>query len=165
MGRNGPGPLTPVCAAASLETVARAPITKPTEMSVEEYIAALPDERQADARTLAQLMAEVSGEPAQMWGSSIIGFGLYHYRYPTGTEGDSAVVSFAPRKQNLVVYLVGDVGDRDAEQLARLGPHQTGKGCLYLRRLTDVDLDVLGELVADSVEAARRISGEAEQGH
>ena len=85
------------------------------------------------------MMQEITGEPPAMWGSSIVGFGTYHYRYASGHEGDSALASFSPRRQNLAIYLVGEFADRHQAALARLGPHKTGKGCLYIRRLADVD--------------------------
>jgi len=93
------------------------------------------------------MMQEVTGEPPAMWGSSIVGFGTYHYRYASGHEGDSALASFSPRRQNLAIYLVGEFANRHRAVLARLGPHQTGKGCLYIKRLADVDLDALRELI------------------
>ena len=90
-----------------------------------------------------------------MWGSSIVGFGSYHYRYESGHEGTAALVGFAPRKANLVLYLAAGLGERDAELLNRLGPHKAGKGCLYLKRVDAVDLDVLHELVARTVRVHR----------
>jgi Domain of unknown function (DU1801) len=92
-----------------------------------------------------------------MWGTSIIGFGSYHYRYASGHEGDAPLASFSPRKQHLVVYLVGGFEDRHARDLAKLGPHKTGKGCLYLKRLSDVDLKVLRRLVDRSVPIRRGV--------
>jgi len=123
-----------------------------TDASVEEFLARVPgDQRREDARRLCAIMREIAGEPPAMWGPSIIGFGTYHYRYASGHEGDSALASFSPRRQNLVIYLVGEFADRHRAALARLGPHQTGKGCLYIKRLADVDLDALRELIDRSV--------------
>ncbi|GGN91706.1 hypothetical protein GCM10010112_78130 [Actinoplanes lobatus] len=102
-------------------------------------------------------MREVTGEEPVMWGPSIIGFGRYHYRYDSGHEGDSALACFSPRKQHLVVYLIGGFADRHASMLARLGRHKIGKGCLYLRSLDDVDLAVLRELVERSVRVRRGV--------
>ena len=134
----------------------REQVTQPTEAAVDEFIAALPDEEQrADAQALCALMQEVTGEPPVLWGSSIIGFGHYHYRYASGHEGDSALVGFAPRKQQLVLYLSGEFETKHAETMDRLGPHKTGKGCLYLKRLAGVDRDALCELVVDSVRVRR----------
>ena len=90
-----------------------------------------------------------------MWGASIIGFGSYHYRYESGREGDAPILAFSPRKANLVVYLVADYEQRYPEQLAKLGPHKSGKTCLYLTRLDRVDEDVLRYLIKDSYELTR----------
>lgn len=129
--------------------------TKATKQSAEEFLAAIPDEaRRADAQRLAALLAEVTGEPAVMWGASIVGFGAYHYRYDTGREGDAAAVSFSPRKANLTLYLA-DGTESHRDLLADLGPHTTGKACVYLKRLDDVDVDVLRRLVRASYDNVR----------
>lgn len=123
--------------------------------SVETFLASVePPERQADARTLSALLAEVTGEPATMWGSSMIGFGRYHYRYASGHEGDAALVSFAPRKTSLVFYLAPEEGLKE-DLLAQLGKHKTGKGCLYVNRLSDVNVDVLKALFASTIAALK----------
>ncbi|MGH2583789.1 MAG: DUF1801 domain-containing protein, partial [Dehalococcoidia bacterium] len=117
-----------------------------------------PDERRrADARQVCALMQEVTGEPPVLWGSSIVGFGSYHCRYASGHEGDAPLVGFAPRTQQLVLYLIGGFEDRHQATLARLGPHTTGKGCLYLKRLVDVDQDALRELIDRSVRVHRGV--------
>ena len=129
-----------------------------TGASVAEFLAQVPDEqRREDARRLCALMQEITGEPPVMWGTSIIGFGSYHYRYVSGREGDSALASFSPRGQHLAIYLVGEFTDRYQSALARLGPHQTGKGCLYVRRLDGVDQDALRELIDRSVRVRKGI--------
>jgi Domain of unknown function (DU1801) len=129
-----------------------------TDASVEEFLGRVPDDRRRDdARRLCAMMQEITGEPPAMWGSGIVGFGMYHYRYASGHEGDSALASFSPRRQHLVIYLVGEFGDRHQAALARLSPHQTGKGCLYIKRLADVDLDALRELIDRSVRIRRGI--------
>ena len=129
-----------------------------TGASVAEFLAQVPDERRReDARRLGALMQEITGEPPVMWGTSIVGFGSYHYRYASGREGDSALASFAPRSQHLAIYLVGEFTDRHQSALARLGPHKTGKGCLYVRRLDDVDQDALRELIDRSVRVRKGI--------
>jgi len=126
----------------------KGPATRRTEASVAGFLAAVPDEqRRQDARRLCAMMREITGEPPTMWGTSIIGFGTYHYRYASGHEGDAPLASFSPRRQHLAIYLVGEFGDRYQPLLARLGPHKTGKGCLYLKRLDDVDHDALRELI------------------
>lgn len=119
---------------------------------VEEFIASIPDERrQADARTLVALMARATGQPPRVWGSSIIGFGRYHYVYATGREGDAAAVGFSPRKGSTTVY-IADGFDAYSELLDRLGPHSTSVSCLYLKRLDQIDLEALAELVSRSYE-------------
>jgi hypothetical protein len=139
-------------------TMATKPTTTPTTTDVEAFLDAIPDEtRRADARQLCTLMAGVTGEPPVLWGSSIVGFGSYDYRYESGHEGRSALAGFAPRKQHLVLYLVGGFEDRHHTLMAELGPHKTGKGCLYIKRLADVDLDVLRELVDRSVRVRRGV--------
>jgi hypothetical protein len=129
-----------------------------TEASVAGFLAGVPDERRReDARRLCAMMQEVTGEPPVMWGTSIVGFGSYHYRYASGHKGDSALASFAPRGQHLVIYLVGEFAERHRSVLARLGRHKTGKGCLYLNRLDDVDQDALRELIDRSVRVRKGI--------
>ena len=105
--------------------------------------------RRRDAETLVELMARVTGEPARMWGPSIVGFGEYHYRYDSGREGDGPAASFAPRKAATTIYLMDGVGAY-SDQLRALGPHTTGVGCLYLKDLSAVDLGVLEQIVAES---------------
>ena len=122
----------------------------------EAFLATIADERRrADARALCTLMQDVTGEPPAMWESGIVGFGSYHYRYESGHEGDSALASFAPRKQATVVYLAGYFEGEDAALVERLGPVKTGKGCLYIKRLGDVDHDALRELIERSVRTRR----------
>ena len=129
---------------------------RPIGASVEEFLTQLPDEqRRDDARRLCVMMAEVTGDPPVMWGTSIIGFGTYHYRYPSGREGDSALASFSPRGQHLAIYLIGDFAHRHRSVLARLGPHKTGKSCLYIRRLGQVDQDALRELIDRSARVRK----------
>jgi Domain of unknown function (DU1801) len=136
----------------------KSPAMRPAEASVAGFLARVPDEqRREDARRLCAMMQEITGEPAVMWGTSIIGFGSYHYRYASGHEGDSALASFAPRRQHLVIYLVGEFTGRHQSVLARLGPHKTGKGCLYVKRLDDVDHDALRELIDRSVRVRKGI--------
>jgi len=129
------------------------PVTVPTDADVVAFIDAVDHPvRRADAHVLLDLFREVTGEPAVMWGSAIVGFGSYHYRYESGREGDSAATGFSPRKAQSTIYLV-DGFDTYGELLGRLGPHTLGKSCLYLKTLTDVDLDVLRELVGRSYRA------------
>jgi len=138
--------------------VKKAPALRRTGAPVAEFLARIPDERRReDAHRLCVIMREITGEPPAMWGTSIIGFGSYHYRYPSGHEGDSALASFSPRSQHLAIYLVGEFTDRHQSALARLGPHKTGKGCLYVKRLDDVDAGALRELIDRSVRVRRGV--------
>ncbi len=128
---------------------------QPTDVSVEEFLANVPDEtRRADARALVATMERLSGYPARVWGYGIIGFGEYHYRYDSGREGHAGRVGFAPRAKELVVYLVDGYAER-ADQLARLGKHRIGKSCLYIKRLADIDQTVLEEMIRDSLAHMR----------
>ena len=133
------------------------PKTKPTEVSAESHIAAITNEEQRnDARTLVALMRRVTGQEPVMWGPSIVGFGSYHYKYASGHEGDAALAGFAVRGSELVVYIDAGFEGRDG-LLAKLGKHKTGKVCVYIRRLADVDLTVLETLVARSIEETKRL--------
>lgn len=129
--------------------------TKFTTASVEDFIAGVENpKRREDAKVVAALMAEISGEPATMWGPSIIGFGRYHYRYASGHEGDAPVVGFSPRKANLVLYFAGDEPGY-SERLARLGKLKAGKACVYVNRLSDLDEAVLRDLIRLTIETTR----------
>ncbi|MXW04809.1 MAG: DUF1801 domain-containing protein [Gemmatimonadetes bacterium] len=130
--------------------------TRPTDASVEAFIDAVDHpRRREDARTLLELMQRVTGEEPVMWGPSIVGYGSYHYRYASGQEADWPVVGFSPRKQNLSIYIMTGFEESD-ELLSRLGKHKTGKSCLYVNKLADVDLDVLERLVRASVAEMKR---------
>jgi hypothetical protein len=125
--------------------------TQATAASVEAFLDTVPDEqRRTDARTVAALMAKVSGQPAAMWGPAIVGFGKYRYKYDSGRVGEMCRIGFSPRKAALTLYLASGYPMREA-LLARLGKHSTGKGCLYLKSLADVDMAVLEELIAGSL--------------
>ena len=110
--------------------------------------------RREDSLVVMKMMEAVTGEPAEMWGTAIVGFGNYHYRYASGREGDFMLTGFAPRKAALTLYIMGG-HERYQELMARLGKHRTGRACLYINKLADVDLDVLRELIAESVEYMR----------
>ena len=132
------------------------PKTKPTEVSAESHIAAIANEEQRNgAQTLVALMRRVTKQEPRMWGPSIVGFGSYHYKYASGHEGDSALAAFAVRGSELVVYIAAGFEGR-AVLLAKLGKHKTGKVCVYIRRLANVDLKVLETLVARSVAGTKR---------
>ena len=129
--------------------------TMPTKVSVASFIDALPDQaKRADAKALVKLMQTATGEKPKMWGPSIIGFGSCHYVYESGREGDTPLVGFSPRKSATVLYGVkGNASS--APLLAKLGTHTTGKGCLYIKKLSEVDAKVLEALIAKSVAATR----------
>ncbi len=129
--------------------------TKPTNSSVAAFIDAITDEgRRADAKALVKLMQKAAGEKPTMWGPSIIGFGSHHYVYDSGREGDMPLISFSPRKAATVLY--GIAGFNGSEALmAKLGKHTTGKGCLYIKKLSDVDKKVLETMTAKAVAAGR----------
>ena len=129
--------------------------TQPTEMSVSAFIATLDDDaKRADAKALVKLMRSESGEKPRMWGPSIIGFGSYHYSYDSGREGDMPVIAFSPRKAAIVLYGVSRP-DGSAALLKKLGKHSMGKGCVYIKKLADVDQAVLKKIVANAVAAPR----------
>jgi hypothetical protein len=129
--------------------------TKPTKLSVTSFIGTLTDPaRRADAKALAKLMESEAGEKPKMWGPSIIGFGSYHYTYDSGRQGDMPVIAFSPRKAATVLY--GMIGFTESGALlARLGKHTTGKGCLYIKKLADVDQQVLKTMMRKSLAASR----------
>lgn len=109
------------------------------------------DQKREDSLTILRLMQDITGDSPAMWGSSIIGFGSYHYRYESGREGDAVRVGLSPRAQNISVYIMPGF-DEFSEQLAKLGKHKLGKSCLYIKRLSDVDQDILKEIIQRSVD-------------
>ena len=130
--------------------------TKQNDASVKEFLGKIADERKRrDAFTILELMQEITGEKPKMWGPSIVGFGSYHYKYDSGHEGDMCVAGFSPRKEALTLYLTTGFEKR-TELMKKLGKHKTGKVCLYLKRLEDVSLPVLKELIAESVKQVRK---------
>lgn len=129
--------------------------TIPTSASVDTFIASIPDDiKQQDSHTLIKIMSEVTGEPAVMWGPSIIGFGSYHYKYASGREGDAPAAGFSPRKAALTIYLFYGA-EQHTDLLAQLGPHKLGKVCLYIKRLSDIDIDTLKQLIQVSYDELR----------
>jgi hypothetical protein len=124
--------------------------TKPTSTSVAAFLEAIDNPSRADdARTIKALMERLTGEKPKMWGPSIVGFGNYHYKYDSGHEGDFFITGFSPRKKALTLYIMPGFGRYDG-LMARLGKYKTGKSCLYINKLSDVDMDVLEELIASS---------------
>lgn len=130
--------------------------TVENDASVEAFIYAVDDEkRRDDSRAMIGLMRRVTGCGPKMWGDSLVGFGRYHYRYASGREGDFFLTGFSPRKTAFTVYVMPGF-EIFAEQLERLGPHKTGRSCLYLKNLDAVDRDVLEEIITDSVAYMRK---------
>lgn len=130
--------------------------TKQTEQSVIDFIEQIESHaKKEDAYALLQLFEETTSYPAKMWGASIIGFGSYHYKYPSGHEGDAALVGFSPRKAKISLYMAAYDTDRD-DMLVRLGKHTAGAGCVYINKLKDVDMEVIKELIVRSMEFLRK---------
>jgi hypothetical protein len=125
--------------------------TKINDASVEDFLNNVADEkRRRDCCTVLELMREVTGEEPQMWGASIVGFGSYSYKYASGREGEWPLTAFSPRKQNLTLYIMSGFTNYDV-LMAQLGRHKTGKSCLYINKLEDINLVVLRELVTQSI--------------
>ncbi|MFI5137962.1 MAG: DUF1801 domain-containing protein [Sphingobacteriales bacterium] len=130
--------------------------TKPTEVIVESFLDKVPDENvRKDCCTLIKLMEKITGEKAKMWGTAIIGFGQYHYKYASGHEGDICLVGFSPRKANISIYALGYFAAQ-AEVLNKLGKYKAGKGCLYIKKLDDINLDVLESLIMQSIDFLKK---------
>ena len=133
--------------------------TKPTGESVENYLSGIEDEqRRTDCVALVELMRKVTGEPAVMWGGSIVGFGMYQYTYESGRQGTSCRTGISSRKRDITINLVAGGPDRQA-LLTKLGKHKMGKACLYIRRLADIDRAILERLIRDSVAEVHRRYG------
>jgi hypothetical protein len=126
--------------------------TQKSDASVDDFLNTTADEtKRRDAFVILEMMRQISGSEPKMWGPSIVGFGDRHYRYASGREGDWFVVGFSPRKENLTLYLTFG-GLEDIDLVKKLGKYKTGKGCLYIKRLQDVNLDVLKELISLTVK-------------
>ena len=125
--------------------------TKPGMTSVTGFMNQVPATQRKDCEVLSRMMRAATGKRAKMWGDSIVGFGEYHYRYESGREGDFMVTGYSPRKQNLAVYIMPGFSDYGA-LLKKLGKHKTGRSCLYIKKLEDVNLDVLESLITRSVK-------------
>ena len=128
--------------------------TKVTQVSPASFIKQVDERRRKDCQELVKMMSDVTGHPPKMWGASIVGFDQYHYQYESGREGDMLLTGFSPRKQDLVLYL--GPGLENKTLMAKLGTHKAGKGCLYLKKLDDVDRGVLRALVEESVATMRK---------
>ena len=130
--------------------------TRKNAASVTAFLGAIEDKQQrADAKKISAMMRAATGSKARMWGTAIVGFGSYHYKYASGHQGDAPLVGFSPRKQNLSLYIMPGFSRFDA-QLAKLGKYKTGKSCLYIKRLADVDQSVLEQLITESVRYMRK---------
>jgi hypothetical protein len=128
------------------------PKTRVSEASVDSFLNGIADVRQrADAFQLLEIMKEITGKQPKLWGPTMVGFGEYHYVYDSGHEGDSFLAGFSPRKSALVVYVTAGLEERFATRLPKLGKVKTSKGCLYIKRLADVDLAVLRDMIWENV--------------
>lgn len=133
--------------------------TKKTNASVTAYLNGIADpQKRADCKAIAKMMREATGNRPRMWGSSIVGYGSYEYKYASGHEGSWAICSFSPRAQNIVVYIMPGFS-KFKKLINKLGKYKTGKSCLYIRKLEDVDKKVLQDLIAGSVKEMRRKYG------
>jgi hypothetical protein len=131
--------------------------TKQTEASVDDFLNSLPNEQvQKDCFEIVHIMQRVTQEEPKMWGTSIIGFGSIHLKYASGRELDWMIVGFSPRKQNITLYLPGNVNSYTSLR-EKLGKHKTGVGCLYIKTLQDVDTNVLAELIQQSIQVATKL--------
>lgn len=131
--------------------------TQATTASVDAFIDKQPKEEvRDDCRALMMLMHELTGEEPYLYGPSIIGFGSYHYKYASGHEGDAPLVAFSPRKPELVIYAMGGIFEQEPELLKKLGRHKATKGCLYVKRLDDIDMGVLKTLLKKSIALTRK---------
>lgn len=131
--------------------------TKKNDASVEGFLIGVENERRReDSFVVLEMMKRITGEEPTMWGSSIVGFGSYHYTYASGREGDWPRIGFSPRKQSLTLYVMPGFSNYD-DLLSRLGKHRTGKSCLYVNKLADVDMDVLEQLIRSSLDAMREM--------
>jgi hypothetical protein len=130
--------------------------TRVNDASVTDFLSSVEEEqKRKDSFEILKLMKQVTKEDAKMWGTSIIGFGSYHYKGASGREGDWMLIGFSPRKQNITLYIMPGF-ERYQELMKRLGKHSTGKSCLYIKRLSDVDMDVLKELMTESLKVMKQ---------
>ena len=132
--------------------------TKVNDASVADFLSSVADEqKQKDSFEILKIMQQITKEEPKMWGASIVGFGSYHYKYESGREGDWMQIGFSPRKQNITLYLIPG-SERYQELMNKLGKYSTGKDCLYVKRLSDVNVDVLKELITESVKVMKKQS-------
>ena len=125
--------------------------TRPSDISVDDFINGIESEvRRRDCRTIMNIMKEVTGARPKMWGDSIVGFGSYHYKYASGREGDWFLTGLSPRKQNLTIYLMCGL-EKESTLMKKLGKFKTGKSCLYIKKLEDIDLSILKKLITRAI--------------
>ncbi len=130
--------------------------TKQNEASVDSFLDSVgSDRRREDSFTVLELMKRITGDEPRMWGAAIVGFGSYRYKYASGRSGEMPRIGFSPRKQSLTVYVMPGFSDYD-ELLSRLGKHRTGKSCLYINKLADIDMGVLEDLIRSALDAMRK---------
>jgi hypothetical protein len=130
--------------------------TKATELSVDDFLNAISDQaKQDDSRVIVSMMQELTGATPKMWGESIIGFGHVRYKYDSGREGDWFITGFSTRKQNLTLYLLPGLMTENTEMLKDLGKFKTGKGCLYINKLSEIKTEVLREIIETSIESGK----------
>jgi hypothetical protein len=135
--------------------------TKPTDQSVDTFLDKIASvQTRDDCQTLISIMSKVTGYPPKMWGASIVGFGNYHYKYESGHEGDSCLTGFSPRKAAITLYVMHPDSGQE-ELLPKLGKHQAGKGCIYVKKIADIDVKVLERLVAASVTYLQKKYGQS----
>lgn len=130
--------------------------TVPTELSVVDYLNMIDHpQRKKDCWMIHDLMKKITGKEPKMWGKSIVGFGSYHYKYESGRKGDMLATGFSNRKQAITMYIMGGFKNHD-ELLKKIGPHKTGKSCFYIKRLSDMDIDVFSVLISESIKAVEK---------
>jgi hypothetical protein len=131
--------------------------TTETESSVTDFINAVEDlKRKNDSFELIKLMQNETGFKPKMWGPSIIGFGSYHYKYASGHEGDAPLVGFSPRKDAISLYLYSTFEDKE-ELLSKFGKHKAGKGCIYIKKIADIDIEILKKMISHSVQNLKKL--------
>ena len=144
-----------MCPNENEQTPANENKTQATTASVEDYIAAITDDvKRNDSQTMLDLLKKITGDVPVLWGDSIIGFGSYHYQYESGREGDMPLIGFSPRKREFAIYIMSGFEQLQAH-LNKLGKHKTGQSCLYIKRLSDISIKVLTELMSESVKLMR----------
>jgi hypothetical protein len=130
--------------------------TKQTEQSAEDFLNKIVDEEvRKDCFAIVKLMKKITGEPAKMWGPSIVGFGKYHYKYDSGREGEICLVGFSPRKQNITLY-VKAAAEGQEELLKKIGKHKATGGCLYIKKLKDIDVSILEKMIKQTVDYLKK---------